>query len=88
MLATAYVRRTTPTNPGATSVLIAIASWSTQHETITLQIDYARLGISKPSSKLVAPLIPAFNRANKSLTIDPDVPLLVPALQGWLLLLQ
>jgi len=46
------------------------------------------LGIESSQAKLVAPLIPAFNRANTSVVMDPHAPIDVPALQGWLLVLN
>ena len=63
-------------------------SWSTKPELVTLKIDYGALGMAPSQVKLVAPLIPAFNRANTSVVLDPRAPITVPALQGWLLVLQ
>ena len=80
VLATAYVRR-------GNATLIAIASWSTEDVNVTLSIDLAALGL-RPGATLAAPCLPSFNRANTSVHFDLGKPLTVPALQGWLLILQ
>ena len=68
--------------------LIALASWSAATENVSLQIDFAALGLDPASAALTAPRIPSYNRANATVSFDVEAPLEVPAWQGWLLLLQ
>jgi hypothetical protein len=86
ILATAYVRPRNGTT--APAVLIAIASWSVTHENITLNIDFARLGIASSGAQLLPPpSVPSFNR-NQTTALDPHTPIPVSPLQGWLLVLE
>ena len=81
MLATAYVR------PG-NATLVAIASWSTEAQDVTLAIDWDALALDAATSALVAPALPSFNRANATVVFAAGEPIAVPALEGWLLLIQ
>jgi hypothetical protein len=74
--------------------LVAIASWATTNQTISLQLDWSALGLKSATSEVVAPAgIPSFNHyANETqFPITPltgAVTILVPAYKGWLLLVQ
>ena len=82
VLATAYVRR-------GNATLIAIASWNVSTVNVSLRFDWAMLGITYGEVELVAPALPSFNRAQTArVWTRPDALIEVPALQGWLLLLQ
>lgn len=86
ILATIYIRSATAKQSAAT--LVAIASWSTKLESVNLAIDYSRLGVDSRSAKLTPPKsVPNFNR-NRTQAFDPKNPLPVPALEGWLLILD
>lgn len=84
VLGTAYVQ------PGIRA-LVAIATWSNYtNETVSLEVDWEQIGL-KDGGTVTAPLIPSFNRANESLVFPMDadgrVKLVVPAYEGWLLVL-
>jgi len=81
VLATAYVR------PGI-STLIAIASWNENDVSITLKIKWQKLGLNSDNCEIIAPPIPSFNRLNQTIRFPIDEPFLVPAYQGWLLIIQ
>ena len=82
VLATAYVR------PGNLT-LIAIASWSTANVSVKIAIDWAKIGIPQSEAVLSAPGISSFNRnGNTTRIFALDKPIVVPPLQGWLLVVQ
>jgi hypothetical protein len=84
VLATAYVRK-------GNTTLVAIASWKDTHETVALSIDWPKL-CHYGGGTVTAPFIPSFNRLNDTIIFPADargrISLVVPAYQGWLLVLS
>lgn len=74
ILATAYVREG--------ECLVAIGSWASETENISLAIDWNRLGINVENVRIEAPFIDGFQE-NQSFQPDALVP--VEAGKGWLL---
>lgn len=85
VFASSYVRH------GACT-LVAIASWSTSAESITVLINWNMLGLSRTTAAATAPALKSFNRnivpTNFEIDGNGSVHLAVPPLQGWLLLLH
>jgi hypothetical protein len=69
--------------PGA--AMISLASWAQQDTTITLDIDWQRLGIDKAHATIEAPAITNFQPPKK---FTPGDPIPVEKGKGWLLLIR
>lgn len=65
--------------------LLALASWSPREERVALAIDYEALGLDREKARLSIPEIPGFQQA---LPYQKGEELLVPAGQGFILLLD
>ena len=75
---TSYVRK-------GHATMLAIASFAKVNISVTLSINWAKLGLS-PSTKLAAPVLLPFQP--RAATFAPTDSLNVPAGQGWILLLE
>jgi hypothetical protein len=65
--------------------LISLASWSDAPVAVSLEIDWAALGLDAQTAKLTAPPIPNFQNAK---TFSPEEQIPVQPARGWLLILQ
>ena len=81
ILATAYVI------PG-NKTLVAVASWSGKNESVLLDINWTRLGLNAANATVVAPAIESFNRNTNATSFKLGAPVIVPAYQGWLLVMS
>jgi hypothetical protein len=69
--------------PGA--ALIALASWAAEDTTVTLTIDWQKLGIDPGHARIEAPAIVNFQRAG---TFAPGEPIPLEKGKGWLLIVR
>ena len=69
--------------PGA--ALISLASWAQQDTTVTLTIDWQKLGIDKAHATIEAPAIANFQQEKK---FTPGDPIPVEKGKGWLLIVR
>ncbi|HXB09759.1 MAG TPA: glycoside hydrolase domain-containing protein, partial [Puia sp.] len=65
--------------------MISLASWAQRDTTITLDIDWQRLGIDKAHATIEAPAITNFQPPKK---FTPGDPIPVEKGKGWLLLIR
>jgi len=69
--------------PGA--VMISLASWAQQDTTVTLNIDWQKLGIDKEHATIEAPEIANFQPNTK---FSPGTPIPVQKGKGWILIIK
>ncbi len=67
------------------SALISLASWSKDPVSVSLEIDWAALGLPQRNARLTAPPIPGFQEAK---TFSPADSVPVEPGRGWLLIVQ
>ena len=67
------------------SALISLASWSKDSVSVSLEINWAALGLQQQNANLTAPPIPGFQEAN---TFSPADRIPVEPGRGWLLIVQ
>ena len=88
VFATAYVKAGNVT-------LVAVAMWGTEDLDVTLIIDWAALGLSPETGRVVAPALPGYNNITEPRSFPPAasgdssrVPVPVKVYEGWLLMLS
>ena len=77
VLATAYVKDK--------KVLISVASWATETISVTLNLDYERLGLDPKKVKITAPELKNIQKAR---SFNPGEPLSIDPTKGWLLVVE
>jgi hypothetical protein len=79
----AAVPATVYQKPGA--ALVSLASWASQDTTVSLNIDWQKLGIDKAHASIEAPEITNFQPAKK---FAPGDPIPVQKGRGWILIIK
>ena len=77
ILTTCYIQKN--------KIMIAIASWAEKDSSVSLEIDWEKLGLSPEKARLYAPEIPLYQEANE---FDPLQPIKIEKGKGFLLILE